>query len=654
MATPAPNSAVIRFGPYETDVRTGELRKHGMRIKLQEQPFQILLMLLEKPGELVTREEILHRLWPGDTFVDFEHGVNTAIRRLREALNDEADNPRWVETLPRRGYRFIGQVDRAHADSPQRPTVVGLTEMMSQAGGIRGWPQAPPAELSPVEHPHPSPTPRERVRQALLSRRALVIAVLLVIAAFAAWRLWPKPQKIDSIAVLPFANESKDPDLDYLTEGIAETIIGNLAEIPSLRVTSRNSAFSYKGRVIDPKAVARELGVRAVLVGTVRAAAPVSAENREFNDLHLGIELVNGRDNRRLWGEQYEIKRLQLNEVQADISDHVTERLELSISPAVRSRLRSHQTENSAAFDAYLRGTFAVHQRANDILRQALNYFQEAVDRDPNYARAYAGISAACGLLAFYGGMVPAEAFRCEQPAIDHALQLDPQLAEAHSGRGFLLQVFHRDMPAAEREFGLGVRLRPYSGDAHHALALHLAIMNRSEEAVAEARRAAELEPMWPGSYGTMIWVSYFLHRFADMPGLLSTTPTGRYHELRAVVAEATGRYPEAVSEGEQSKWFVGALFSLPHLYAVAGRPADARNFLDELLAARKTRYVSAYQIALIYAGLGDSTQMLQWLNQAEQEMDPWVLWLRQDPRFDPYRSLPELAAIERRAFTPR
>ncbi|MBV8205539.1 MAG: winged helix-turn-helix domain-containing protein [Acidobacteria bacterium] len=643
---------VIRFGPFEADLHTRELRKQGIRIKLQDQPFHILAMLLRSPGELVTREQIRTNLWPQDTFVDFDHGLNAAVRRLRDALNDSADTPRFIETLPRRGYRFIGHIE-FEAQSVARVAAAEACAPveLSAAPGSRQ-----PAMLSAAPQPEANRPLLPWWRRYPLAMT--VTGVLISGAALLAWALSRTPA-INSIAILPFANETHEAGLDYLSDGITETIINNLAQVPTLEVTSRNAAFVYKGRAADPKAIAHELGVRAVLVGNLSAVAPAPGASREAHSVRLAIELVDTQHDRRLWGEQYTIKSVESNEVLAQISDRVAEKLALRLSSAVRSRVARRHTENNAAFDAYLHGMFAINQRAGiDEYRQALGYFREARALDRNYAPAYTGEAAALGLLAFYGGMAPWEAYPLQEKITLRALELDPELADAHVQYGYLLQQpLHRDMAGAEREFRLALQLQPYSGQAHHALALHLSIIGRTDESLAEARRAAELEPSLPPSKGTILWMEYFGHRFAEMERSFREFAPGHLypHCMEALYFEAVGRYAQAMAEIEQvTNLAPGNVCSLPHVYAVSGRQADARTIVAGMIADRSKGYVSAYQIALVYAGLGETEAMLHWLQLADKELDPWLIWLKSDPRFDSYRALPEFAALEQQVFTPR
>jgi TolB-like protein/DNA-binding winged helix-turn-helix (wHTH) protein/Flp pilus assembly protein TadD len=682
MSTPAPTSnRIIRFGAFEADLRTGELRKHGTRIKLQDQPFQVLVMLLDHPGELITREEIQRKLWPADTFVDFDHSLNTAIRRLRDALSDSADTPRFVETLPRRGYRFIGQVEGRAAPNQAidgAAFIEGFVAAVADAASVQ--PSAV-AATQPIIHAQPSETASRELSaaspQPLISSVAhpessaaeswdlallkpspiqkklawVAVVIVLAIAAVLIWKFRPWPA-IDSIAVLPFVNEAKDPELDYLTDGIAESIMSNLSQVPTLKVMSRNSVFRYKGRAVDARQAAHELGVRAVLMGTVR---------QQGDNLRITIELVDARDQRQLWGETYNPKRPDLVAMQQEISQRTSEKLRLHLSGDVQSRMARRHTPTPEAYDAYLRGRHALNKRTNGDITKALAYFQEAIDRDPVYALPYVGISASYGLLAFYGGMAPKEAYLKEEAAARRALELDPESAETHTEMGYMLLSRHRDAAAAEREWKRALEIDPNSADAHHAYSLFLSDQGRFDEALREAARTEELDPLWPGSSGSTAWLLYYTRRYDDAirKAQRAGSDFGPAYWVLGQVYEQQGKYKEAIEAFEQMlkrdpspdpSNFGRAM--LAHAYAVAGQRAAAQAILNDLLKLRQNAYFSAYNIAAVYAGLGDRRAMVTWLNTANDDRDPWLSRLRFDPRFDAFRSAPEFAELQRKLDT--
>jgi TolB-like protein/DNA-binding winged helix-turn-helix (wHTH) protein/Tfp pilus assembly protein PilF len=663
MASSAANPSLIRFGAYEVDLRTGELRKHGLRIKLQDQPFQILAMLLERPGELVTREQIKERLWPAETFVDFDHSVNTAIRRLRDALSDSADQPRYVETLPRRGYRFIAGVQPIAAAEP--PAVIAIAPpahavdlqlaepptLISQGAGFTR------SDLPPV-----SPS-RRRFRPYVWIAAALVV---LIVTGFLVGRSWFQRRftsallqsgpgidatsgGIQSIAVLPFVNNTGDADLNYITDGIAESIIDSLSELPDLKVMSRNSAFQYRSRPVDARAVGKSLGVGALVLGSLQKSG---------DKLRVSVELVDAREDRHLWGNQWEIWVDDMANLQRDVSGQISQNLRLRLSADSQRRIARRHTTNPLAYLAYLRGRYQLNHRVNDQFRSALDQFQKAVDEDPEYAPAYSGMSAAYGLLAFYGGMNPGEALRLEEAATRRALEIDPSLPEAHINQAYAYEALHHDFVAAEREMRRAIELNPQLAEGHHGLSLLLADAGRFEEALPEAVRAEQLDPLWPGNRSSRAWILYYAGRYQeaiDILGMLGPNFIPA-HWSRGMTLMELHRYDEGIKELESiSASSEIQQAQLANAYAVVGRAADARRILANLLKKRESRtYISAFNIASIYAGLNEPAPAIDWLRTADREFDPWIFRLQWDPRFKSIRSVPEFKTLVAEIQTPR
>src|SRR5271169_672084 len=327
-----PRSRVVRFGPFELDVRAGELKKRGCKILLQEQPFQVLLMLLERPGDVVLREEIRKKLWPNDTFVQFAPGINAAIQRLREALGDSADEPRYVETVARRGYRLLEKVKSNGSPMDRR------------AGETDSAPSS-----------------------SLISAASIA-----------------QGKSLNSIAVLPFANAGRDPDGDYLSDGITENIINSLSKIAGLRVTPRSTVFRYKRKVSDPQAIGSELKVGTVLVGRV---------TQRKGALVVSAELIDVTEGSQLWGERYNRNLTDLYKVEEEIARKISESLRVKLSGEEKERLTKRFTENSEAYQFYLRGRYCWNRRTAEDIRKGYRYFQQAIEKDAGYALAYSGLA---------------------------------------------------------------------------------------------------------------------------------------------------------------------------------------------------------------------------------------------------------------------
>lgn len=634
MAAELPASTVVRFAAFEVDLATGELRKHGIRIKLQDQPFQILAMLLERPGALVTRDQIQQRLWPADTFVDFEHGVNTAIRRLRDALSDDADTPRFIETLPRRGYRFLGEVrgieaaeapTAASAESPE-PALHIADKTTPPVSAIRRW-----RSLWPI---------------------ALIITI--GIAALLAWRLWPRTA-INSVAVLPFANESKDSGLDYVADGIPGRVIDTLSEIPGLRVASRNSAFTFRKVPVKPREVADSLHVRATVLGTIR---------RNGDLLQLNVELLDTRDDKHLWGAEYTVSSAQLATLDATIAREVAVRLHQRLTPQIESRLKP--TTNSTAYDAFLRGDYMMDRRVNQNFRVALTYFQKAVDSDPNFALGYVGMQKAYALLADYGGMPAGDALALSEVCADRALALDPNLALAHASKGFTLLNYRRNVPAAQKEFLRALELNPNLAAVYQGYANTLEIQGRYDEAIAAIKRSEELDPLWYGYRAIHAYILTDARRFDEALRLREERPgLKKNYFAYAQVYAAAGRREEALAELAHLKFNEA---TSPVIYCVGarvlgmvGEVARGRELLKVGLELQKklgpggsASACSPSDAAAAYAALRDRSNMLASLDFAERNFDPRMQWITLNHAFDPYRSDPAFKEIVRRATTPR
>jgi TolB-like protein len=356
-------SWVIRFSVFEADLRAGELRRNGSKVKLQEQPFQILAMLLERPGEIVTREELRARLWSANTFVDFDHGLNSAIRRLRDALGDSAENPGFVETLGRRGYRFI----------------------------------APVASRVLQERQH---------------------------------------EPIESVAVLPFANRSADPNTDYLSDGITESLINNLSQISTLRVMARSTVFRYKGKDADPRKAGRDLQVRAVLSGRLL---------KHGSSLIIQAELMDVATGSQLWGGQYNRQAEDVFLLQDDLSREISEKLRLRLTGDEKQRLTKRYTEDAEAYRLYLKGRYHWNKRNPEGLQKAVDYFQQALNRDPAYPLAYAGLADTYAYLSFFLVVPPRQAMPKAKTAAVRALEIDDHLAEAHVSLGYVSFTYDGD-----------------------------------------------------------------------------------------------------------------------------------------------------------------------------------------------------------------
>lgn len=617
---------MARFGVFEVDLYSGELRKSGVRIKLQDQPFKVLQALVERPGELVTRAELKSRIWPDMEFGDFDHAVNLSINKLRTALGDSADTPRFIETLPRRGYRLVAPV-----------------ELLPANGASARLNSQPTAVM---------PSRQERSRRWMLMAGVACVAVL---AGFAAWGLWPRPA-IESVAVLPFTAD--DPSLQYLGDGLAQTLTDNLSHIPKLHVLSRNSAFQVRGAQLSSHELARRLGVRALVMGTVK--------RRDDGDLHVSVELLDGPEDRHIWGQEYTVGATQLASAQPRIAQDVFLGLHYRLDPSQKSRLGHRYTSNPEAYDAYLRGIFAVRHRNMRMamddtdkrnLLEAVKLFEKSARLDPEFALAYTGLQEAYGGAAGLGIMRPSDVLPPAEAATERALQLAPDLAEAHIAAAYLQLFLHHNLTAATAEAERAVQLDPNLPQAHHAYANMLLANRQFDQALAEQKAVIRLDPEWQvgkNAYVLILDVSGRQREAEEEARRLQPYSP----RVMAIILLHQHRYHDAIRELAASKPAPENHHELLLAWAEAGlgRPEPMRELLRKKLELRRKQYFMSSQIAEYYAILRDRANTLAWMNTAIEEHD-YNYFKPLMVQWDEYAFLyddPEYQRLCRKMFTPQ
>ena len=431
----------FRFGVFELDLRAGELRKHGVRIRLQEQPFLVLAMLLEHPGEVVTREELQKKLWPADIFVDFDHGLNKAINKVRDALGDSAENPRFVETVARRGYRFMSEVKVVEVPLVRTPE---LERPIYPTAADRKRPVAADERAA-----------GKQLLPSLAWKISALVLILLVVA-LATWKLYPwnrPPPVIRSLAVLPLENLSGDASQDYFSDGMTDELITELGQIGDLRVISRTSAMTYKDTHKTLPQIAKELNVDAVVEGAVL---------RSGGRVRITAQLIMADTDKQLWAESYEGDLRDALTLQAQVARAITNQIQVNLNPQEQVALKV-KVVNPEAYESYLEGRYFWNKRTADGLKAALAYFNQAIDEDPNYAEAYSGLADTYALLGDwqYAVMTTKEALPKAKAAANKALELDNTLGEAHNSLAFCLDGFDWDFDLAGREFRRAIALEP-------------------------------------------------------------------------------------------------------------------------------------------------------------------------------------------------
>jgi TolB-like protein/DNA-binding winged helix-turn-helix (wHTH) protein/Tfp pilus assembly protein PilF len=616
-----------RFGPFEVDTGARELSKGGTKIKLRGQPYLILEVLLGRAGEVVTREEIQEKLWPADTFVDFEHGLNTSVKKLRHALCDSAEQPRYIETLPRLGYRFVAPLK-------------DMREPLSE-GNL-------PAERA-ISAPWWSKT------QYRVAAVVVVIAALsILIAHFAGQRFVlranPTSEKV-KLAVLPFLNFSDDSSQEYFNDGLTEEMITQLgsADPQRLGVIARTSVMKYKNTGKDMSEIGRELGVDYVLEGSVRRAG---------GRVRISAQLIQVRDQTHLWAESFERDANDSLALEVTISNAIASQVEQTLSsPHMLARRTDIRPVNPEAYDLYLKGRYYWNQRTPLGFWKAIESFKQAIEKDPNYARAYAGL-ADCYILIGPNDILPAkEVYSLAKAAALRAVQLDDAVAEAHASLGFVILLYDWKPAQAENEFRRAIELDPNYPTAHHWYAYDLAAMKRSDEAVAEMRRALELDPL----------------------SSIINTDAGQILLLARLTDEAIAQCQKTIKldpQFNQVYWYLGLLYEQKGMFDQAfgaflkatpglsdstqgaatsptSRVSDLKDYWRSRIAMlqrqSKKHYVSPYTFAVSYARLGNGDRALDNLEKAFDERYPSIVFVQIEPVFDSLRSDPRFADLLRR-----
>ena len=604
----------VHFGVFEVDLESGELRKHGIKIKLQQKPFQILALLMERPGEVVTREELQQRLWPSDVFVDFESGLNNAVKKLRAALGDSAETPRFIETVAGRGYRFLA--------IPQATQNV--------------------ADVSPPAPARISP---------LWMATALAVIVGLIGFIWAGRRRTVHPaasaSQVHKIAVLPLENLSHDEQQEYFADGMTDAIIDQLARVRGLTVISRTSTMQYKRAHKPLPQIARELGVDTVVEGTVV---------RSGNRIRVSAQLIDAASDKHLLSRTFEQDLEDVLQLQQDVASAVAQQITSSLTAKDAGRLSHPAPVDPAAYQAFTLGRFYWFKRTPDAFRKGIEYFQEAIAREPNYALPYVGLADSYFGLEYLEIVPPLQFKAQERSAILKAIALDDSLAEAHTSLAHAQEMEDWDFATAEKEYRRAVDLNPSYALAHHWLGNDLAIRGRSSEALEESRKAMALDPLsalYRASYAHRIAYSRRFDEAAD--ACHKALELDANHPIANMylgqIEEYRGRFPDAVIRFRKAFEATATpvhLANLGHAYARNGNRSEALKVLAQLRTLSKSRYVSPYAFALVYMGLADKEKSFEWLQKALTERSQTITTMKVDPVFDELRADPRFVSLVR------
>jgi TolB-like protein/DNA-binding winged helix-turn-helix (wHTH) protein/Tfp pilus assembly protein PilF len=630
MAIPPLASERLRFDDFELDVRAGELRRRGVRLRLRGQPLQVLAILLEHAGDVVTREQLQSRIWPADTFVDFDHSLHNAIARIREVLGDSAERPRYIETLPRRGYRYIGPLEDVEA--PSSPV-----ESVQIAAVVPG-----------IAAPNIA-TPGKRNTRFAVAVGAVSIALALV--GLIIWRpvhqnraaaASDSPASISSIAVLPLTNLSGDPAEEFFSDGMTDQVITDLARVSSLRVISRTSTTQYKGTTKSLPEIAHELNVDAIVEGSVI---------RSGQRVRVTAQLLEAHTDRHLWAETYDRERGDILVLQAELAGAIAQQVRAQTTPLQQQSMGGARAVKPAAYDAYIQGRlyFTTEYTKPASLRRAQHLFEAAIREDPGFALAYAGLADTYVYLAYDRAMPQGQAYAAAQELIAKAMKLDDSIGESWDTLGALDSSFDWDWQAADQAFSRAIALAPSYSCAHEDRAIFLASVGRRSEALAEIAKIDQLDTGFSSARSES--EAYFALRDyvnlmqAGKRGLLLDPTDSSQHFYLAAGYEGTGKLQEAIAEYQKAAELSDdprPAVALAHAWVAAGEKDKGVSMLRGLEHNPKAM-ASPYTMATIYAGLGENDRALQSLREAcvAKSLDAGSIRsdflldsLRPDPRF--------------------
>jgi len=649
MESPVASARIVRFGVFEVDLKACELRKHGFRMKLAEQPFQVLALLLERPGEIVTREELRARLWQGDTFVDFDHGLNNAVMRVREVLLDSSDHPRYIETIPRRGYRFVAPVEDSHAQAAARDR-----EHLPSAPSLL---ESEPA-LGPAISTRRASQPWWTARRGALAAVAFVLAAGLLAILLRTNRNATNranAARSTSLVVLPLENLSEEKDQDYFADGMTDELIANLAKIRSLHVISRSTAMAYKGTRKPLSEIARELNVDAVVEGTVM---------RVGSRVRITAELVQVSTDHHLWADTYESQIGDVLALQNRVSSAIVNEIRINLTPEERERLAKTPAVSPEAYENYLKGLYYWNKRSDENLTRAITYFERATVLDPQYALAYAGLSDCYAIISaeIFGTMPASEAAPKAKAAALRALELDPTLVEAQTSLATEKFNYEWDWSGASEGFERAIGLNPSYATAYQRYSLYLIAMGRAQESFAQIQKARELDPLSLSINFSLGWRLYMARQYdaaiAQLKDTLDMDPSyelphlivGQAYEQKGDYVQAIPALRKAVDLSHGTPLMVSAL---AHAYGRSGNRVEAEKLLAQLKTKSTTQYVSPYYFAIVSVGLGKNDEALDLLEKAFGDRSNGLVFLQVEPELDELRSNPRFVALEHRLGFP-
>ena len=609
----------FRIGDWLIQPQIHTIEGNGKVIRAEPKAIQVLVYLAEHAEQVVSKEKLISAVW-ADTFVT-DDVLTRCISELRKAFDEDAKNPTIIETIPKSGYRLVARVQYVEAEA----AVV----------------QAPPR--------------RWPLALGLAAGLGVVGVVVALNIGGLRERMFGVTQRtqVQSLAVLPLENISRDPDQEYFADGITEELITNLAKIGALRVISRTSAMNYKGAHKPLPEIARALNVDAVIVGTVQQSG---------GRVRVSAQLIDGRTDRHLWAESYERDLRDVLELEGELARAIAGEIEVKLTPQDQARLGNTRRLKPEAHEAYLRGQYFWNKLNEEGVRKSIEYYQKAIELEPGYAAAYAALAFSYNMLASSEFVSPQTAYPQAKKLAQKALELDPSLGDAHAAHGFVVCYWEWEWPAAEEEFKRAIALNPNGGTGHHVYALYLGEMGRSEESIAEMRKALELDPVSVLAQRNLGWLYKVAHQpekaIEQYRKVLEMDPnSGDGHSGLGSVYVLLGRHAEAIAELREARRLseddalVLAYLSCAH--AAAGNRREAQKLIRELEQMSTRRYVAPYYVAMVYAALGEREQTFRWLAKALEERNDSLVDLKVDPAFAPLHSDPRFQDLLRRMNFP-
>lgn len=645
---------LFRFADnFELDLRAYQLRHAGTPLKLPRIPMEVLQLLLEKHSELVTREQIVERIWGKQVFVDTDNSINAAIRKIRQVLNDDADNPIFLQTVTGRGYRFIAPVTVLDSAAAEAALASDPTDLPSPGSESSSFPHDTSESPAPPTSSAPSAASRTLARKWL---PVACLAVLIILAAiYQRWQHKPTAQSRIRmmLAVLPFDNLTGDPSQDYFSDGLTEELITQLGRSnpEKFGVIARTSVMNYKHHSQSLDRIGRVLGAQYVLEGSVR---------RDADKIRVNAQLVRAQDQSPIWTRQYDWQVTNMLALQTEIAETVADQIQIALGaphPHLdTSRGSSLAPRDALAFELYLKGRFFMNKRTSSGIVQATEYFEQSVARDPRFARAYAGLAQCYALMSGYTVTPPAEYVPKARAAAQRALELDPNSAEAHAALAMIAQSFDWDFAAAEKEYARAIELDPNYATAHHWRAECLALEGRFDEALPEIDRAHQLDPLSliiATDRGAFL---YFARRYdpaiEQLNTVLEMEPNFPRAHMVAYAYAQKGEYASALLDlqrwrGLDSSPWIPAMKA--YVYGRSGQKAQGGEALHELEVLSRSHDVDPLMVAVANIGMGNKDNAFAWLEKAYLQRSSGLNALKVDPLYDPLRSDPRFTNLLQR-----